>query len=84
MWITCKCGPTASTLTSGLEEAKLCLLVLIGVRADSRKELIALDDGYRAASESWADLLRDCKRRGTRGPVLAIADEPGRRPPEKS
>ncbi|ETW21360.1 hypothetical protein MGAST_26330 [Mycobacterium gastri 'Wayne'] len=28
-----------------LEEAKLCLLVLIGVRADGRKELIALDDG---------------------------------------
>jgi hypothetical protein len=31
-----------------------CLLVLIGVRADGRKEAIALTDGYRAASESWA------------------------------
>jgi transposase-like protein len=57
-----------------LEEAKLCLLVLIGVRADGRKELIALTDGYREASESWADLLRDCKRRGMRAPVLAIGD----------
>ena len=28
-----------------LEEAKLCLLVLIGVGADGRKELIALSDG---------------------------------------
>jgi transposase-like protein len=57
-----------------LEEAKLCLLVLIGVRADGRKELVALADGYREASESWADLLRDAKRRGMRAPVLAIGD----------
>ncbi len=59
-----------------LEEAKLCLLVLIGVRADGRKELVALTDGYREASESSADLLRDCKRRGMRAPVLAIGDGP--------
>jgi transposase-like protein len=57
-----------------LEEAKLCLLVMIGVRADGRKELIALADGYREAVESWADLLRDAKRRGMRAPVLAIGD----------
>ncbi len=48
--------------------------MLIGVRADGRKELIALDDGYREATESWADLLRNCKRRGMRAPVLAIGD----------
>ncbi len=57
-----------------LEEHKLCLLVLIGVRADGRKELIALADGYRESAESWADLLRDCARRGMRAPVLAIGD----------
>ncbi|MGB9305260.1 MAG: IS256 family transposase [Mycobacterium sp.] len=57
-----------------LDQAKLCLLVLIGVRADGRKELVALADGYREATESWADLLRDCKRRGMRAPVLAIGD----------
>ena len=57
-----------------LEEAKLCLLVMIGVRADGRKELIALADGYRESSESWADLLRDCARRGMRAPVLAAGD----------
>jgi transposase-like protein len=49
-----------------LEEHKLCLLVMIGVRADGRKELIALADGYRESAESWADLLRDCARRGMR------------------
>ena len=57
-----------------LDQAKLCLLVLIGVRADGRKELIALDDGYREASGSWADVLRDAKRRGMRAPVLAVGD----------
>jgi transposase-like protein len=49
-----------------LDEHKLCLLVMIGVRADGRKELIALAGGYRESAESWADLLRDCARRGMR------------------
>jgi transposase-like protein len=57
-----------------LEEHKLCLLVMIGVRADGRKELVALADGYRESTESWADLLRDCRRRGMRAPVLAVGD----------
>ena len=57
-----------------LEEHKLCLLVLIGVRADGRKELVALTDGYRESTESWADLLRDAARRGMRAPVLAVGD----------
>jgi transposase-like protein len=57
-----------------LEEHKLCLLVMIGVRADGRKELIVLADGYREPAESWADLLRDCARRGMRAPVLAVGD----------
>ena len=57
-----------------LEQDKICLLVMIGVRADGTKELIALDDGHRESTESWADLLRSCKRRGMRAPVLAIGD----------
>ena len=57
-----------------LEQDKVCLLVMIGVRADGNKELIAVADGFRESSESWADLLRDCKRRGMRAPVLAIGD----------
>ena len=73
-WTTCTCGPTASTSTSASRRTKLCLLVLIGVRADGRKELVALADGYRESAESWADLLRDAKRRGMRAPVLAIGD----------
>jgi len=57
-----------------LSQDKVCLLVMIGVRADGSKELIALDDGHRESSESWADLLRSCKRRGMRAPVLAVGD----------
>jgi transposase-like protein len=57
-----------------LDEAKLCLLVLIGVRVDGRKELVALAEGYRESAGSWADLLRDCQRRGMRAPVLAVGD----------
>jgi putative transposase len=57
-----------------LEADKVCLLVIIGVRSDGRKELVALADGFRESAESWADLLRDCKRRGMAAPVLAVGD----------
>ncbi|MER7835334.1 IS256 family transposase [Streptomyces sp. NPDC096040] len=57
-----------------LEEAKACVLVLVGVRADGSKELVALKDGYRESAESWADLMRDCARRGMRAPILAVGD----------
>ena len=57
-----------------LEQDKVCLLVMIGVRADGTKELIALDDGHRESTESWADLLRSAKRRGMAAPVLAVGD----------
>jgi putative transposase len=57
-----------------LDEEKLCLLVMIGVRVDGTKELIGLAEGYRESAGSWADLLRDCARRGMRAPVLAVGD----------
>lgn len=57
-----------------LEEDRLCCLVIVGVRTDGTKELVALADGYRESTDSWADLLRDLKRRGMRAPVLAVGD----------
>lgn len=36
--------------------------------------MVALQDGYRESGESWADLLRNCTRRGMRAPVLAVGD----------
>jgi putative transposase len=57
-----------------LDNDRVCTLVIIGVRADGKKELVALTDGHRESTESWAGLLRDCKRRGMRAPVLAVGD----------
>ena len=57
-----------------LEDERLCTLVMLGVRPDGTKELIAVEDGYRESTESWAVLLRELKRRGMRAPVLAVGD----------
>jgi len=57
-----------------LEEERLCVLVIVGVRADGTKELVTITDGYRESTESWADVLRDLKRRGMTAPVLAVGD----------
>ena len=57
-----------------LEEARLCALVIVGVRADGTKELVAITDGHRESTESWADVLRDLKRRGMRAPMVAVGD----------
>lgn len=57
-----------------LEEDRLACLVLIGVRTDGKKEVIAIEDGYRESTESWSSLLRDLKRRGMPAPVLAVGD----------
>jgi putative transposase len=53
---------------------RLCCLVMVGARLDGTKELVAISDGYRESTESWAELLRDLKRRGMRPPVLAVGD----------
>ncbi len=57
-----------------LETDRLCCLVIVGVRPDGSKELVALTDGYREDTDSWADLLRDLKARGLQGPNLAVGD----------
>ena len=57
-----------------LEEDRLACLVIIGVRPDGTKELVAVAEGYRESADSWASLLRDLKARGLTGPVLATGD----------
>jgi putative transposase len=57
-----------------LDEHRLCALVIVGVRADGTKELVAINDGIRESTESWADLLRDLRRRGMRAPMIAVGD----------
>jgi putative transposase len=57
-----------------LDDDRLCTLVMIGVRSDGKKELLAVEDGYRESAESWSSVLRDLKRRGMNSPLLAIGD----------
>ncbi|MGZ2359847.1 IS256 family transposase [Streptomyces sp. 372A] len=57
-----------------LGQAQSCVLVLLGARLDGTKELIAIGEGLRESTESWADLLRDCRRRGMRDPELVVGD----------
>jgi transposase-like protein len=57
------------------EDERMCLLVIIGVTDQGKKELVGLEDGYRESEASWLGLLRDLKERGLRiGPQLAIGD----------
>jgi putative transposase len=56
------------------EQARSCCLVIVGVRADGTKELVALADGERESTDHWAELLRDLRRRGMRAPVVAVGD----------
>ncbi len=56
------------------EDSKLCLLVVIGVREDGCKELLAVEDGYRESEDSWAAVLRDLRDRGLNAPKLVTGD----------
>ena len=57
------------------EESRQCILVLIGVTDHGKKELIAIEDGYRESSQSWQELLSSVEKQGlTKAPALAIGD----------
>jgi transposase-like protein len=54
---------------------KQCLLVIIGATKDGKKELVAIDGGFRESELSWAQLLTDLKSRGLKtGPKLCVGD----------
>ena len=60
---------------SRLDGEKTCLLVMIGVGIDGKKELIAMESGIRESAQSWREVLLDLKFRGlTKAPKLAICD----------
>jgi len=61
-------------LKAGLGTEKACLMVLIGADTAGVKHLIALREGYRESTESWGDLIRDCRERGLNQPACWIAD----------
>jgi transposase-like protein len=53
---------------------RLCLLVIVGVRPDGTKELVAVTDGHREDTQSWLDVLRDLRDRGMTAPTVAVGD----------
>ena len=49
-------------------------MVIVGVRVDGTKELVAITDGHRESTDSWADLLRDlkrCQRRSSKAEAIS-------------
>jgi putative transposase len=56
------------------DQGRLCCLVIVGVRTDGRKELVAVADGTRESTDDWAELLRALRRRGMRAPVVMVGD----------
>jgi putative transposase len=56
------------------EDPRLCLLVVLGVREDGCKELLAVEDGYRESADSWAAVFRDLRDRGMSEPKLVTGD----------
>lgn len=54
---------------------KQCMLVVMGATPDGKKELLAIQDGYRESEQSWSEVLLDLKHRGLEvSPKLAVAD----------
>ena len=62
--------------TPRLDHDRQCMLVLIGTDADGRKELLAIEDGYRESTQSWRELLLRLRDENgvTVAPELAVGD----------
>ena len=57
------------------DDARQCILVIIGVTEQGRKEFVAIEDGYRESEQSWTELLVRVKEQGLiHSPKLAIGD----------
>ena len=57
------------------DDAKQCILVIIGVTELGKKEFIAIEDGYRESEQSWSELLLRIKAEGlSKSPKLAVGD----------
>lgn len=57
------------------ERQRVCILVMLGCTYDGRKELLALRQGYRESTQTWAEMIADLISRGlSEAPELVIAD----------
>jgi putative transposase len=62
--------------TPRLDHERQCLLVLIGADVSGRKELLAVEDGFRESAQSWRELLLRLRDENglAFGPELATGD----------
>lgn len=58
----------------GQEREKTVLLCVIGAAEDGTKELLAMVEGYRESTASWAELFRSLRDRGLAAPLLGMGD----------
>ena len=59
---------------AGLQGDKTAFLIVLGVNENGEKEPLAIVEGYRESTESWAEVLRDLKARGLTDPKLFAGD----------
>ena len=57
-----------------LEGERNCILVIIGARDDGKKELVAVESGFRESYLTWKEMLLKLKKRGIEGPKLVTGD----------
>lgn len=58
-----------------LDDDRQCILVIIAAGKDGKKELVAIQDGFRESKQSWQSMIRDLKRRGLKTcPKLTTGD----------
>jgi len=57
------------------DDARQCILVIVGVTEQGQKEFVAIEDGYRESEQSWTEVLLRLKAQGLKhGPKLAVGD----------
>jgi transposase-like protein len=61
-------------LRVGLTSDRLAVLVVLGVTADGKKELLAVEPGYRESDANWKSVLGGLQERGLKQIGLIIGD----------
>lgn len=58
-----------------MEKERNCMLVIIGVLSNGKKELVSIEEGPRESELSWRNVLMNLKNNGlVHGPLLATGD----------
>lgn len=56
------------------DDGRLALLVVMGVNEQGRKEILAIEPGYREGTDNWQSVLRSLRERGVEVIRLIIGD----------